>query len=293
MKGKQLTIPLTIILSILWIYPVWCDDARSIMQQVLDRNDGTTEISRVRLSSCTMAKSGGKLKCTETPRVKVMDMVRKDYGPREKDHKTVTIILEPAGEKGIGFLQYDYEQKGKDTDQWLYLSALGKVKRIVSGNEDEPKTGSFFGTEFSYEDMESIHLEDYTYKILGSEVYQNSDCWVVESIPVMSRARKSNYSKVMDWVDKKRFIVLKSVLFNRQGKKFKKIYYRKIDTIDDILVPRQIIVFNIQTRRRTVLSYENIRLNRPVQDDFLTQRTLTDGAFREMNLKGYQQNLVD
>lgn len=266
-------------------------DARQIMQQVLDRDDGTTEISRIRLSTCRVTVQDKTYVCSENPRVKVMDMVRKDYGPREKDHKTVTIVLEPASEKGIGFLQYDYDEKGKDSDQWLYLSALGKVKRIVSGNENEPKTGSFFGSEFSYEDMEALHIEDYTYKLLGSEKYRNRDCWVVESVTTKERAPKSNYSKVMDWVDKERSIVLKAVLFNRQAKPFKKIYYGNIETIDSILVPMQIIVFNLETDRRTLFTYERILLNKDVEDEFLTQRTLTDGAFRESSLKRYQSHL--
>ena len=269
----------------------FAQDARQIMQKVLDRDDGTTEISRVKLSTCRVVKKGKKYVCAENPRIKIMDMVRKDYGPNEKDHKIVTIIIEPSSEKGIGFLQYDYEKKGKDTDQWLYLSALGKVKRIVSGNENEPKTGSFFGSEFTYEDMESLHIDDYSYKVLGSENYKKHDCWIIESIPGKERAKKSNYSKYMDWVDKKRFMALKSILFNRQGKKIKKIYNTKIETIDNILVPRKIIVFNLESKRKTTLSYEKIAINKTVNDDFLTQRTLTDGAFRESSLRKYQKYL--
>jgi hypothetical protein len=261
------------------------NEARDIIQEVLDRDDGTTEIGQVKLSTCAVVKKDKKIICKSKPRVKVMDMIRKDYGPNEKDHRTVVIIMEPAGEKGIGFLQYDYEQKGKETDQWLYLSALGKVKRLVSGNENEPKTGSFFGSELSYEDMEKRHIDDYTYKLLGRETYAARPCVVIESIPVRERAIKSNYSKSLDWVDRDRSIVLKSILYNRQGEKFKKIYFRKITETDGILVPMQIAVLNLETSRRTVMSYEKIALNLSVQDDFLTQRTLIDGAFRESNLK--------
>ncbi len=250
--------------------------------------DGTTEIGRVRLSTCGVTRKEKKIVCKSTPRVKVMDLIRKDYGPNEKDHKSVTIIIEPAGEKGIGFLQYDYEQKGKETDQWLYLSALGKVKRIVSGNENEPKTGSFFGSELSYEDMEKRHLDDYTYNILGEETYAQRPCVVIEAVPTKQQARKSNYSKSRDWVDRERDIVLKSVLYSRQGKKVKRIYFGKIKTIDDILVPMQIVVLNLDTERRTVMTYENIALNVDVKDEFLTRRTLTDGAFRESHLRRYQ-----
>ncbi len=283
---------LTFILMFYSVFFAFAQDAKDIMQKVIDRDDGTTEISRVTLSTCRLVKKGNTFVCAENPRVKLMDMVRKDYGPREKDHKTVSIILQPSSEKGIGFLQYDYDQKNKDTDQWLYLSALGKVKRIVSGNENEPKTGSFFGTEFIYEDMESLRIEDYSYKILGSETFRKRDCWVIESVPKQHRAKKSNYSKFRDWVDKERYLVLKSILFNRQGKHIKKIYYQKIETIDNILVPRQILVLNLETNRRTLLVYEKIAFNKTVKDDFLTQRTLTDSAFRESTLKQYQKQFL-
>jgi len=267
---------------------VRADEARQIIQDVLDRDDGTTEVGRVSLSTCAVFKKDKKIICKSSPRVKVMDMIQKDYGPKGKDHKTVTIIIKPVGEKGIGFLQYDYEKKGKETDQWLYLSALGKVKRIVSGNENEPKTGSFFGSELSYEDMEKRHIEDYTYTILGKETYAKRLCTVIESVPVKKRAKKSNYSKSLDWVDQSRNIILKTLLYNRQGKKAKRIYFTDIKPVDNILVPHNIVIFNLATNRCTYFTYDKIALNVEVQDEFLTQRTLTDGAFREINLKKYQ-----
>lgn len=264
------------------------DDGRSIIEKVLDRDDGTTEISRVRLTTCSVTKKDKKIVCVSSPRIKVMDMVRKDYGPKEKDHKTVTIIEKPESENGIGFLQYDYELKGKDTDQWLYFSSLGKVKRIVSGSDNEPKTGSFFGSELSYEDMEKRHIDDYTYTVKGNETYAKRPCVVIESVPTKERAPKSNYSKSVDWIDSERHIILKSILFNRQGKKSKQIYFKSITEIDGILVPMQIIVLNLESGRMTVLAYEKIKLNIEVDDAFLTQRTLTDSAFRQTNLKKYQ-----
>jgi len=264
------------------------DDAKDIMQQVLDRDDGTTEISRLKLTTAKFVKQGNKLVNSEKPRVKLMDTVRKDYGPKEKDHKTVSIIIEPSSEKGIGFLQYDYDIKDKDTDQWIYLSAMGKVKRIVSGNDHEPKTGSFFGSEISYEDLEQKFIDDYTYTLLKKDTYRGRDCWIVESVPTKKQAKKSNYSKSVNYVDQETFIILKSILYNRSGKKVKQVYQGKIETIDSIHVPRQMIVINLETRRRTVMSIEKITINKPVDDDFLTKRTLTDGAFRERNLKKYQ-----
>ncbi len=263
--------------------------ARDLMVKVDNRDDGQTLISKVSLTTYRYVKQNGRNVPAEKPRVKVMDFIKKDYGLREKDHKSVSIVIEPKSEKGIGFLQYDYELAGKDTDQWMYLSAMGKVKRIVSGNENEPKTGSFFGSEFNYEDMESYNIDDFTYKLLGNEMYKKKDCRVIETLPVEAKAKKSNYSRALVWVDPETFMILKSVLFNRNGKKSKKIYYNSIETINGVLVPRKIIAINLETQRRTTMSYEKIVINRPVEDKFLTQRTLTDKGFRKRKLASYQK----
>jgi hypothetical protein len=266
----------------------FADDAKEIVQKMLDRNDGKTEISRMKLSTAKYVQKGKKIVNAEKPRVKVLDNIRKDYGENEKDHKSVSIIIEPASEKGISFLQYDYEEKGKDTDQWIYLSAMGKIKRIVSGNDNEPKTGSFFGSEISYEDMEQVNIEEYTYKITGNETYRKKACWVIESTPTKERAMKSNYSKMVDYIDKENFISLKTILYSRSGKQIKKIYTGKIERIDGILIPRQTVVYNLETRRRTSMTMLEVSINKEIDDGFLTKRTLTDGAFRERHLKRYQ-----
>ncbi len=266
----------------------YAETAREIMQKVDDRDNGDTMISRVTLTTFRYVTKGRKIVPAEKPRVKMMDTVLKDYGPKGKDHKSVSIILEPQSEKGIGFLQYDWDDPNRETDQWIYLSAMGKVKRIVSGNDDEPKTGSFFGSELSYEDMESRNIDEYKYKILGSEKYRKRDCWVIQSVPLPKRARKSNYSKTMVWVDKERYIDLKAILFNRNGKKVKKIYFKKIKKINGVLVVGKIVANNIETRRVTNMVHDNIRVNSKVEDSFLTQRTLTDQGFRNRNLKKYQ-----
>ena len=108
--------------------PLYAEEARAIMQRVLDRDNGASEVSRTKLATCRYVKKSQRLVCAEDPRVKVFESVRKDF-PVEggTDTKSVMLIREPTGEKGIGFLQYDYEAQGRDSDQWMYLAALGKV----------------------------------------------------------------------------------------------------------------------------------------------------------------------
>lgn len=267
----------------------FAQDAREIMQRVLDRDDGSTQISRTKLTTCRYTIKNKKIACAETPRVKVLEQVRKDYGQQgQEDTKSVSILLEPIGERGIGFLQYDYDAQDKDTDQWMYLSALGKVKRIVSGSGNEPKIGSFFGSEISYEDLEARHLGDYSYKILAEETYLGRPCWVVEAVPVPEYTRKTSYGKSWQWIDKERDMMLKSMLFNKQGQKVKRISNSKLEEIDGIWTGRQMLVNNLETNRMTVLKLETIAYSIDVEDDFLTQRTLTDQAFRERLLNQYR-----
>ncbi|MBU2515871.1 outer membrane lipoprotein-sorting protein [bacterium] len=288
MKQRQTIGLLFIIFVFSFVNPLQAETPEEIMQKVYDRDNGSTQVSMIKLSTCRYTINDNKMGCVETPRIKVMESVRKDFGKNLKDSKSVIIILEPASERGIGFLQFDWDDPDKETDQWMYFSALGKVKRIISGNEDEPKTGSFFGTEITYEDLEARHIEDYAYKLLGEETYQNRPCWVVESIPTLKRAKTSNYSKSINWIDQERYLSLKSILYNRQGRRVKRITNSSIEKINGIWVMREMLVNNIETKRLTTFKLESTAYNLEVEDQFLTQRTLTDSVFREQNLEIYR-----
>lgn len=282
---KSLSFIITFTFSAIFLSSsVYATDGKEIMQQLIDRDDGTTEFSIQKFTTCKYGKKGKKIACIEQPRVKEMESVRKDFGPNERDHKGITLILNPASERGIGMLQYDYEALDKDTDQWMYFSALDKVKRLISGNEDEPKTGSLFGTEFGPEDVESPKLEDYTYKVLKETTYKKRPVWIMEVIPTAQKFRKSNYSKNIMWIDQERFTVLRSDLFNRQGILIKRMSMSRFQQIDGIWIARSSMMNNLETRRLTNISLKKVVFNIEVDDSFLTLRSLTDRAFRERHL---------
>lgn len=267
------------------------DAPREIMRRVFDRDDGETQISRVKLSTCRYSVENRKIKCAESPRVKVMEEVRKDYGDRGEDTKMVVILREPVAERGIAFLQYDYDDQTRETDQWMYFSALNKVKRIVPGSENEPKTGSFFGTEMNYEDVEPRHLENYDYRFLAEEAYRGRSCWVVESLPTPAQLKRSNYGKIWDWVDKERDLILKTILHDRRGRRVKRIIYSDVERVDGVWIARGSLVNGLVSRRLTAVTLSSVVFNTPVSDSFLTQRTLTDMAFRERLLRAHRSHV--
>ncbi|MGB6972868.1 MAG: outer membrane lipoprotein-sorting protein, partial [Desulfobulbales bacterium] len=122
---------------------------------------------------------------------------------------SLTIFDSPKDVKGTAFLNYTH--KLGDDDQWLYLPALKRVKRINSSN----KSGSFMGSEFAYEDIASQELEKYTYKWLRDETYENRDCFVTERYPVDKK--NSGYSSQVAWLDRDEYRIWKVEYYDRKN----------------------------------------------------------------------------
>ena len=126
--------------------------------------------------------------------------------------KILIIFDQPRDVKGTALLTFTH--RTEDDDQWLYLPALKRVKRISSSN----KSGPFMGSEFAYEDITSEEVEKYTYKYIRDEKYNDMDCFVFERYPVDKR---SGYSKQIVWMDKKNYNPQKTQYFDRKGQLLK------------------------------------------------------------------------
>ncbi|MEH6345918.1 MAG: outer membrane lipoprotein-sorting protein [Bermanella sp.] len=261
-------------------------DANTIMEKMdnQQRNVSDGTFTQSRLSTCRFAKKDKKISCVETPRIKLMESVSKQSGLNKKDSKNISILLEPASERGIGMLSYSYDDNKKDSESWLYLSALGKVKRIASGSSDDQEPTAIFGSEFSTEDMESGKTDEYRYKILQQGLYAGRSVWVIESLPKPARLSKTDYSKILVWVDKERLLPLKMQTYDKRGKVYKRLLFKNIVNIQGYWLARDVTVLNLKTLRLSNMKTEKIALNRQVSEQFLTQRTLTDFAFREKEL---------
>jgi len=125
--------------------------------------------------------------------------------------KSLTIFDKPKDIRGTAFLTFSHV-KGSD-DQWLYLPALKRVKRISSRN----KSGPFMGSEFAYEDMSSQEVDKYTYKYLKDEACGTNGeltCFVSERYPV---DEFSGYTKQVGWVDQTEYRPWKIDFYDRKG----------------------------------------------------------------------------
>jgi len=122
----------------------------------------------------------------------------------EQPNKTLGIFLEPADVRGTVMLTF--EKSTESDDQWLFLPAFKRTKKINAVN----KSGSFLGTEFSWEDISTSELTKYHYRFLREE----GATWVVERVPVY---QFSGYSREVTWVDKSNYQTVKIEYYDRKA----------------------------------------------------------------------------
>jgi hypothetical protein len=180
--------------------------------------------------------------------------------------KSLLLFKTPLDVKNTVFLSHSH--KHDDDNQWLFLPALKRVKRISSSN----KGGSFMGSEFSYEDMSSREIEKYTYKYIRDDEYKGRPVFVVEQV---SKDPRSLYSKSLVWMDQKEYIPWKMEYFNRRNKHLKTLVYRKYKKyLDKYWRPDEMYMVNLRTRKSTILGWRNYRFRTNISERKFNPRTL-------------------
>jgi hypothetical protein len=181
--------------------------------------------------------------------------------------RSLTTFDEPADVKGTNFLSFTHKT-GPD-DQWLYLPALKRVKRISSRN----KSGPFMGSEFAYEDISSQEVEKYTYKYLRDEPCGELTCFVVERYPV---DKYSGYSRQVAWIDTQEYRPQKIVFYDRKNAALKTLTYSGYrQYLDKYWRADEMFMENHQTGKSTRL----------IWSDYRFQTGLTERDFDRNSLK--------
>ncbi len=181
--------------------------------------------------------------------------------------KSLTIFDSPADVKGTAFLSFTHKT-GPD-DQWLYLPALKRVKRISSRN----KSGPFMGSEFAYEDLSSQEVEKYTYKYLRDEPCGEMECFVIERYPV---DKYSGYTRQVVWIDKDEYRPQKIDYYDRKNSLLKTLSFGEYHQyLDRYWRAHRMFMQNHQTGKSTVLIWRDYRF----------QTGLTDRDFDRNSLK--------
>ena len=196
----------------------------------------------------------------------------KDYG---LDSKSVSYFLSPANIRDTSMLTWDYADEAKDDDQWLYLPALKKVRRISSSDRGD----YFMGTDFTFEDIKATpELGDYNWTLMGSEMLDGKDVWVVEAILKSKQLMKDlGYSKVVYHVRKDIDMYIKVDFWDRKGRELKHLISTGITQIDGIWTATGGVMKNVQTNHRTELVFSEQEYNTGLSDRMFTERMIKRG----------------
>ncbi len=181
--------------------------------------------------------------------------------------KTLSLFREPRDVRGTAMLTFTH---GLDPDdQWLYLPALKRVKRISSKN----KSGPFMGSEFAFEDLGSQEIEKYSYKYIGDEACGDGyECTVSERYPAYEN---SGYAKQITWIDKAEFRPIKIEFYDRKDKLLKTLNFNNyVQYEGDFWRASNFLMQNHQTGKKTELKWTNYQFNTGLTEKDFNQNVL-------------------
>ena len=196
-------------------------------------------------------------------RTRIFEMTDKSVGD-----KSLTVFDRPRDVEGTAFLTFS--KISEPDDQWIYLPDYGRVKRISSKN----KSGSFMGSEFSYEDMSSQEVEKYTYKYLGEETCPTDtslQCLKIERTPAYEY---SGYTKQIAWLDASEFRAQKVDYYDRKGSLLKTLVNKEYTLyLGQFWRPHLMQMVNHQTQKSTDLIYASYAFKQGLnEDDFVSSK---------------------
>jgi len=231
----KVKIGLACLLVLMMSLPLYAMSGREIME----KSDALTQPDTAKSKILMLIHKGGKVQEKEF----ILQMKKFE----NDEDKALIAFTKPTKIKLL-----THSHKGKDDDQWLRLSS-GKVKRIVSSGRDKP----FVNSHFYYEDLTSIDIDDYAYKLLGEEKAVGEDCYKVEGV---KQVGEKVYDKVAFYVRKSDFFVVR-VDFFKKRKFLKFLENYKIKEIDGILTPYKMKMELANGKGNTELVLKGLKYN--------------------------------
>jgi len=181
--------------------------------------------------------------------------------------KSLTIFDSPRDIKGTAFLSFSHAIV--PDDQWLYLPALTRVKRISSSN----KSGPFMGSQFAYEDLASFEVAKFKYKFLRDEKLGNIDTFVIENYP---QYKYSGYTRQIVWIDTQRYIPLKIEFYDRKNDLLKTLLFNDY---------KQYLNKYWRAHEQTMNDHQNGKSTQLTWTDYQFKTGLSDRDFQKSSLK--------
>ena len=231
---------------------------KQIIEKVYTRDQGNDQSSDLVM---TLINAQNK------ERVRKLKQYLEDFGAVDKK---IMFFVSPADIKNTAFMNWSYDDESKSDDQWIYLPAIKKTKRISS----DSKSDYFMGSDFTYDDLGDRKLEDDTHTLLKEEDVDGTLCYVVESVTI---DEEYMYSKTITWIDKETFIGVKKEFYDEDEDLLKIMTVGDSQTINGIVVVIEITMENMQKSHKTIMKLSNVKVNSGVSDSYFTERMMMRG----------------
>jgi len=183
--------------------------------------------------------------------------------------KNVIVFHAPASIKGTRFLQVEYNDR--DDDQWIYLPALKKVRRIAAQEGGK----SFMGTDFSYDDMKRRRVEKYHHEIVREEQLDGYDCYVLKLWA--KDPSDSDYAYLLRWVPKDIWVPIKVELYNKNDELDKIGVSKNLKKVQGHWTAIYSEMKNVKNGHRTTLEFKKLAYDEEIDEGLFTTQFLKTG----------------
>lgn len=239
--------------------------ASDVVEKVNGVDDGRFVTRKI---SMNLVDRKGKTRVRETINY------RKYYGD---DLKTVLFYLSPANIRNTAFLIWDYDQSDKADDQWLYLPALRKVRRISSSDRGD----YFLGTDFTYEDIKldgKLEPRDYNFILHEEEVLNGLSTIKLEAVPKsIEVAKELGYGRTLIWVDTANWVMMKTEFYDNKGDLLKTLIVDDVRPVGNVITRHKLNLVNHKTGHKTLFVFSDVDYTTEVKDSWFSQRALSRG----------------
>jgi hypothetical protein len=182
--------------------------------------------------------------------------------------KAILRFTAPQELRGLALLIVNHPDRS--SDQWMWTPAIERERRIAL----QDRSTRFFGTDFSFEDLEERDINLFDYKLLGEEAIDGALCWKIESKP--KELKSSQYTSSVLWIRKDNYVTAQIENYS-SAKLIRRIHYTNLEKIDNIWTPRIVEVLDPGRNSRTVLKIEKLQYNAPMKDEDFTIEALKRG----------------
>jgi hypothetical protein len=179
--------------------------------------------------------------------------------------KAIIRFTAPAEVKGVALLVVNHPDRA--SDQWMWTPAIGRDRRIAP----QDRSTRFFGTDFSFEDLEERDVNQFDFKLEGEEAIDGAMCWRIESTPRQSKNSQYTLSRV--WIRKDNYVPAQYENYAKD-KLVRRLHEQQIENIQGIWTARLLERTDLTRKSRTTLKLEDVRYNIPLEDDNFTVQAL-------------------